>query len=210
MKKIILTAVLLISIMCVSSGAKATTLTFDYPTTDYAENIYNGYGGFQWSGYGAPMAWNKTFRNYTGLLNMVGVSSGNYAAVGAYSPGASFIITSSTLNEIFTFNSAWFGSPYLAGNTISIKGYLNNVLQNQDSVDIIDFNPTFYDAANKFVGIDKIVIGSSLNLINDYIAMDDFRYNEVSQETPTPEPSLMFLGFMGVSSLIRFRKKAIV
>lgn len=207
MKKLLVTMVGLLTILGFASSASAAVLTFDDITNTEVADIFNGYGGFNWQ---APqtnsIAMSKDY-GYPGLDAMQGVTSGDYAAVTnfSYEPGDSFIITSST-SSLFDFNSAQFASLDFAQNNISIKGYLGGVLQNEDSFDVTNSSVFYYNGGDKFFGIDQLVISSTLDTSGDWIAMDDFTYNE-SAPAPAPEPSSMVLGLMGLGSMLGFRRK---
>lgn len=208
MKKLLVTLVGLLTILGFASSANAAVLTFDDITAYDVADIYNGYGGFNWQTSPTNSIAMKKDYGYPGLEAMQGVTSGDYAAVTNYSyePGDSFIITSST-SSLFDFNSAQFASLQFENNNISIKGYLGGVLQNEDSFDVTNSSVFYYNGGTKFFGIDKLLISSTLDISDDWIAMDDFTYNE-SAPAPAPEPSSMVLGLMGLGSMLGFRRKS--
>lgn len=206
MKKVLLTLLGLLAIMMSSSAANAAVLDFDKITTSEYDNIPDGYGGFVWQASGTnSIAMSKSY-GYQGLINAV--TSGDYAAVTNHSgePGDSFILTT-TDSSLFDFNSAQFASLSFDKNNISIKGYLGEALLGEDSFDVTNAEPFYYNGGTKFFGIDKLVISSTLDTGGDWIQMDDFTYNEKAP-APAPEPSSMVLGLMGLGSMLGFRRKS--
>ena len=214
MKKIFLAAIFALSIGCYQGAANAAVLGFDDVTTDPYETVFDGYGGLTWSYANTDTVAMSTYGfGWPGLTE--GIVSGNYAAV-TNNPGAnaSFVITSSSL---FNFNSAYFNSLYIPQNIINIEGYLGGVLQNQYSFGVSNTTPVFYEASGLFSGIDKLVISSGVTAQTwdlyevNYIVMDNFDFGppsgSTSDTTPTPEPSSMLLGLMGLGSIFGLKRK---
>jgi hypothetical protein len=211
MKKTIFTLLATLAIFSSTSSANAAMLNFDDINDDIINEtmlngqILDGYGGFNWQLEGADSwVFHKGF-GYPGFTALQGVTSGNFAAYTNHDFNHYFVITST---KAFDFTSAYFTSLALEHNNISIEGFIgtNTIAAITTSFDVSNSIPTFFEANGQFNGINKLVISSTLDNPEGWIAMDDFNYNPPAA-APAPEPSSMILGLMGLGSMLGLRRK---
>jgi hypothetical protein len=199
LKLFLLTSVfVLIGSFC---SANASVLTFD----DISTGSVSTYGGFDW-------------------LNMYVKNQPNNAVSGKQIAYDGFGLPGGiSRNELFDFNSAYLSA--LSNNSSSLNltvlgfniSLTPNILSNYSSLtpkynQTISFNQntpalfTFnYDDINLLVFIPYDSQSPLTSLGNNKFAMDNFVYNEPIP--PTPEPSTMLLGFIGLGGLIGSRKR---
>jgi hypothetical protein len=148
--------------------------------------IYDGYYGFNWDSF---YVLQKDLHPNSGYNK--GVVSGEWVAYNSWDNLA-------TVNDdIFNFNGVYATSAWDSLNTLTIKGFLNDVELYSFDYIINNQAPSWIDA--NFTGINKLSFDTS----GSHFAIDDFTFNETS---PTPEPSTLILfglGILGIAGVTR-------
>ncbi len=188
-------ATILASVFGLSNAANATVITFESPT-DVANSglVFSQAYRIQCSTYQIPDS---------GYCR--GRASGDYTA---------FFFGTNTISKngggLFDFNGSFLTAAWNDRQTVEVKGYKNNVLLYSQSHLISDDVATYF--AFNYFGIDRLTMNTFGGVdagtpgAGTFVAMDNFRFNEVAVSTPGSF-ALLGLGFAGIA-LTRRRRKA--
>lgn len=199
-KKLIL-FLLMITILSIYNinSANATTLTFDDLSIG---QISGSYGGFNWI--------NMYVKNQP-----VNAVSGTQVAYDKWGLPAAV-----TRNELFTFDSAYLSAfnnenleVKVLGFNVNLSSDLSTLISSATPIysTTITLNsdvPTLYNFNYKDINVLAFVtLDANHNPVispgNNRFAMDNFTFNSA----PTPEPSTMLLGLLGLGGLLNTRKR---
>jgi hypothetical protein len=189
MKKFLVLAFSAIIMFSLVNKANATILTFDDITTKDLDTFYS-YGNLSWNNAGVVK---NSYHSGSGYDK--GTISPSYVAFNEYA----YDMTVNAINsQKFTFNDAYFTSAWYEPNDLTVTAYLGDNIVGSKTVTLNTQQPQLISFNYK--DIDKLLFHSS----NFQFVMDNIRINE---PVPTPEPSSMVLGLLGLGSLFGFKKR---
>lgn len=220
--------------LLLSTNAQAAvvtkTLTFDDLAVKPTGSNYvtlGVYGGLDWKKTGVINS--SEYTPYSGYNNAN--VSGSYIAFNKFAEQATTVSFDIVGNK-FNFLSAYFTAAWRDDLQLVVQGFKadgsgtvsKTIYLDSDNEDLDLGDPNAGHGSKLFVefsdftDINKLTFTSSGGEHNDvfgaedaakgiggaHFAMDNFKY---SYETPTPEPSTMLLGLMGLGSALGFRRK---
>jgi len=212
MKKFFIILFSLIALSLNSMSSKAITLdgqriNFD----DYSFNastalILDGYHGFNWENfiiYHVPV-WAPADNGYfNGLL------SGENEV---YSWSIFEQKITKSIGGTFSFTEIWATASNNNSNLyLSLEGKLGGVTQFIDSFKLTTEGPTYKNYTGTMMeNIDTLILKGTINAqpYSFTTGGNPIQYQYVLDSPPVPEPSSMLLGVLGLSSLLRLRKKS--
>lgn len=210
MKKFIISlmsALLISSISLVSQAItlNGETINFDdFSLPGEANLLPTGYHGFNWNNFIIYHTNSSALLGYgTGLL------SPSYEIYSIAVTNQT--ITKANVGEEFSFTEIWATA---AVNNTNLKLYIEGRKDGQFVIsDLISLNtsgPTYKSfAGTLFEDIDELLLIGQVNgksFIDNPDPANLFQYQYVL-DAPTPEPSSMLLGLIGLSGLLGIRKK---
>jgi hypothetical protein len=187
-----------------TSNAQATVITFDDLPSNF-QQVPNGYAGLNWTNWWtlAPASY---VNNPSGYQNSL-VSPDNiiWQAANLNGDNATGIFSSTP----FTLNSFYATAAWRDGLTVTVIGYLNNVLQDISVFTVSTFGPTL--EVFNWSGIDQVNLLTSGGTPHDgyqYSAYEVALDNLTINATPLPSTwTMMLIGLAGLGFVAYRRQK---
>lgn len=189
-----------LSLLCGVAACQAIVFDFDDVVTTTNDPLASNYQGFTWTAAGVV---NGSWYN-TGYGNTVTFPSGSKALIN-YSGAGTVTVSSNTLFTFGGLSAAYWAhgnttSFYLSSTSLTVRGYLNNVLVGSSTMNL----GTQFASMGGFAGsIDR------LELVNDGQYYRQWLVDNLTLATPgtVPEPMTMGLGLAAVVGYARRRMK---
>jgi hypothetical protein len=209
MKRFIISLAASILVFGASLASQAITLNGetinfdDFNLPGSAALIPSGYHGFNWNNF---------------IIYQVPAGAIGGYGTGLLSPNNEIYsitvtdqtITRANVGEEFSFTEIWATAAMNNTNLdLYIEGRKNGQFVISDLISLNTSGPTYMNyAGTAFEDIDELYFEGQVNGMGyiDNPTADIFQYQFVL-DAPTPEPSSMLLGFLGLSSLVGFRRK---
>lgn len=184
------------NVFSIFAGAKAVVLDFETPAVT---NNLQGYEKFSWDGFGVldvvTHVSGPIHTDYTNAQSLVTPGSKVAYNVNAISAKIDF-------GQAINFQGAYFASAAFEPNWVTVTGYYWNGTSITKDIELGLANGQWEQF--DFNGITSL----SFDSLNFYFGMDDFTYTTMEEPpAPTPEPSSLVLGLMGIAGLLKEEKR---
>jgi hypothetical protein len=206
MRKLLVTAFAVGSLVAFAASSQATTITFDDLTDNGGGTpIANGYQGLNWTNFDVLNT--SLYSTPSGYQNNT-VSAPNVAYNGFGSPA---VIS----NNTFTLNSFYLGAAWNDGLQVTVTGLLNGVTLGTTTFAVSTTGPAVLETLN-WTGINEIDFSSAGGVPHGYkgsgtqFVLDNLTINGVTVPAPIIGRGLPVLlavgGFMFGAKLLRRNK----